>query len=192
MRNSGGKTQDSTLSLWKDQLNQDMLIQFDIAVPDGAYINSAHIELTPERVDAPDDDVVVISHAIAKDMLEGGKQWHIDHFENPKNYLKDVMKPGNGFLGHEYEPVKLKLDEDFVLDVTRIIPFELNDQPLFQGTLAFVLTFTVYTGQIDFHMSNPKLKVEFGRKGKFLLRMRVRVQSDLYSISTGGLFTEVS
>ena len=119
----------------------DALAQFDIVIPDGAYIISAQLQMmVPQEWEkyVLDGARAFALHVSSTDITEG-KVFGKDDFKQPSAYLTD-LKNSKWFRRQYYGGVKVNIDEPIIFDVTQIIPFELNNGLLFDGTLSFVLS----------------------------------------------------
>ena len=144
----------------------DMLMLFDMAVPDGAYITSARLELPPVEAvnDDSGDNISIYINAVGTDMLNDGKKYN----SKPEVFLNQ-MKSDASYKGKEYDPLKTKVGESLSFDVTALLPYEVNQRELFRGTLSFVVTATsMTTGEIEFYMGHSTFTVTFGGAGKLI------------------------
>ena len=159
--NQGKERFDRKLNGWND-----ILVQFDLVVPDGAYITSARLELLTAKTIGDNFEKEFGIFAIATDILDGGKMFDIDYgFKVPTNYMKD-LKADSSFKWQGYK-VTVNQNEPLIFDVIQIIPFVLNEGPLFDGTVSFVVSFRT---NVFFHYDlNPVLTLTLQKRGNFHL-----------------------
>ena len=164
MRASNGQQRPKGNKVLRDSF-ADALAQFDIVIPDGAYVISAHLQMmVPQESDKflnREEARNFVLHVSATDILEG-KVFELNDFAKPKDYLQE-RKQSKSFRRQNYGGIKVNIDEPIIFDVTQIIPFELNDEPLFDGTLSFVL-FSIDT-HVHAYDQRPILRLILQHKG---------------------------